>query len=921
MEKYTTCYMCACRCGIKVTLNPDDSIRFIQGNPNHPINKGVLCAKGNAGIMKQNSPAKLHSPLLRKKNALRGEGEFESISWEHALNILTKRLAKIRATNPNQLAYFTGRDQMQALTGLWATQFGTQNWAAHGGFCSVNIAAAGLYTLGYSFWEFGEPDWDRSNYFMLWGVAEDHSSNPIKIGLNKLKQRGAKIVVINPAASGYHGLADEWVPIRPGTDGLLALSLIYVLIKNNFIDIDYLTRYTNGPWLVQEQAGSNQGLFWRNAQGKPMIFNTTDECFMPFDAAKTKPALIGEFISPDGAPLNTSAGLLVKEYKQEKYAPAKVAAQCGIKAETIERLAFELAEVAFNQTITINTPWTDWQGNKQTHFIGRPVSMHAMRGIAAHSNGFDTTRAIHLLQTLLGSIDCPGGFRSKAPFPRPIPPNIKPAKTSTPNTPLSSPPLGFPTKPEDLVINQQGEPLRIDKAYSWDAPLANHGLMHMVITNAYHGDPYPIDTLLIFMANMAWNSTMNPLAIIEMLKAKDSSGNYKIPFLVVVDAFNSEMVQYADLVLPDTTFLERHDCISLLDRPISDPDALCDAIRLPVVKCNRDVRPWQEVMLDLAYRLKFPAFVNLDGSAKYKNYQNFVINFEKSPGVGFLAGWRGKDHNTSAKGEPNPQQWQAYENNQSFFLEELPPNLRFYKGVNQDYLEWAHEKALIPKPEPILVHVYSEILQTFKLAGQGLYDGPTPQTTEHQTRLKTYFNPLPTYYEPLEWSTIDTKKYPLHAVTQRPMMMYHSWDSQNAWLRQIINQNFLYMNIKTGESLGLQDETWVWIESIHARARVPLKLIQGCQEDTVWTWNAIAKQAGTWGLSKQAPESQQAFLMNHLIRELLPQQEHAQTNSDPITGQAAWYDCRVRVYATENKRVAGVQYELLTQQQGETTCA
>ena len=152
--KYTTCYMCACRCGIKVTVE-DNKVRFIQGNPNHPVNKGVLCAKGNSGIMKQYSPAKLSSPLLRKPGTERGAGEFEEISWERALDILEKRLAHIRATDPKQLAYFTGRDQMQALTGMWASQFGTINWAAHGGFCSVNMAAGGLYTMGHAFWEFG----------------------------------------------------------------------------------------------------------------------------------------------------------------------------------------------------------------------------------------------------------------------------------------------------------------------------------------------------------------------------------------------------------------------------------------------------------------------------------------------------------------------------------------------------------------------------------------------------------------------------------------------------------------------------------------------------------------------------------------------------------------------------------------------
>ena len=110
---------------------------------------------------------------------------------------------------------------MQALTGLWATQFGTLNWAAHGGFCSVNMAAAGLMTLGYSFWEFGEPDWEHARLFVLWGVAEDHASNPIKIGLKKLKERGAKIIAVNPVRTGYQAIADEWIAITPGTDGLL----------------------------------------------------------------------------------------------------------------------------------------------------------------------------------------------------------------------------------------------------------------------------------------------------------------------------------------------------------------------------------------------------------------------------------------------------------------------------------------------------------------------------------------------------------------------------------------------------------------------------------------------------------------------------------------------------------------------------
>ncbi len=184
--KTTTCYMCACRCGIRVYLQ-NGEVRYIEGNRDHPVNKGVLCGKGSAGIMQHNSPARLRASLLRVGH--RGSGDFREISWDKTLSLATEWLGEIRRTDPKKLAFFTGRDQSQALTSWWASQFGTPKFAAHGGFCSANMAAAGLYTFGGSFWEFGEPGWERTKYFMLWCVAEDHVLNPIKIALGKLKAR------------------------------------------------------------------------------------------------------------------------------------------------------------------------------------------------------------------------------------------------------------------------------------------------------------------------------------------------------------------------------------------------------------------------------------------------------------------------------------------------------------------------------------------------------------------------------------------------------------------------------------------------------------------------------------------------------------------------------------------------------------
>src|ERR1700731_2537448 len=260
--KYTTCYMCACRCGIKVHLK-DGAIRYIEGNRDHPINRGVICGKGASGIMQQASPAKLQKPLKRVGD--RGSGEFREIEWEEAIATAVQWLSSVRRTDPKKLAFFTGRDQSQSLTGWWAMQFGTPNFAAHGGFCSVNMAAAGMYTFGGSFWEFGDTDWDHTRYFMLFGVAEDHASNPIKIALGKLKQRGVKIVAVNPVRTGYNAIADEWIGIRPGSDGLFIAALVGELLRTQQIDLDYLVRYSNAPWLIVCAPGSqDDGLIARD---------------------------------------------------------------------------------------------------------------------------------------------------------------------------------------------------------------------------------------------------------------------------------------------------------------------------------------------------------------------------------------------------------------------------------------------------------------------------------------------------------------------------------------------------------------------------------------------------------------------------------------------------------------------------------
>lgn len=912
----TTCYMCACRCGIRVHLRQGEQgpeVRYIDGNPDHPLNQGVICAKGSSGIMKQVSPARLTQPLLRKPGSERGAGEFEPISWERAFDILAERLARIRATDPKKFALFTGRDQMQALTGLFARQFGTPNYAAHGGFCSVNMAAGMIYTVGGSFWEFGGPDLERARLFVMIGTAEDHHSNPMKIAISKFKRAGGRFISINPVRTGYSAIADEWIPIKPGTDGALFMALLHELIAANLIDHAFLKRYTNAPQLVVLDEGEREGLFAFDPERGPPGDGRHPHNKLVWDRAERRAipaypegvdewvdaALEGHYQLPDGTRVAPSFQLL-----RERVAdctPEWAAAITGIDADRIRRLAREMGETALQQAFELPIAWTDAWGKRHATTQARPVAFHAMRGLAAHSNGFQTVRALAVLMSVLGTIDAPGGFRHKAPYPRHIVPNYRAFNAPEmiqPNTPLNAAPLGFPASPEELAIHADGSPIRIDHAFSWEHPLSAHGLMHNVITNAVKGDPYRIDTLMIFMANMAWNSSMNTMAVREMLNRKDEKGDHLIPFLVVCDAFQSETVAFADLVLPDTTYLERHDVMSMLDRPISEFDGPVDSVRVPVVPPTGQCKPFQEVLIELASRLKFPAFTTPEGGRKFKDYPDFVVHFEPQPGVGFLMGWRGKDGTEHLRGAPNPKQWEAYAQNNCVFQYHMPEDMHYMRNWNRAYLDFAQDKGWRQKNDPVQLALYSDTLQSFRLAAQGKTAGRQPPDALRR-RIETYFDPLPFWYAPLEEAATDLAAYPLNAITQRPMAMYHSWDSQNAWLRQIHSHNYLHVNPLTAQAAGIADGGWCWVESQWGRVRCMLRYSEAVEPGTVWTWNAIGKADGAWQLAPGADEARKGFLLNHLISEELPfEGAHGATtisNSDPVTGQAGWYDVRVRI--------------------------
>ena len=204
-----------------------------------------------------------------------------------------------------------------------------------------------------------EPDWGHTKYFMLFGVAEDHDSNPVKIGLSSLKKRGAKFVSVNPVKTGYSAIADEWIGLRPGSDGAFVMALIHELLHADKIDLDYLVRYTNAPWLVVRDPGSeNDGLFARGPNGEPLCWDQNTGQIADARLAGVAPSVIGEVALDSGQVAIPAFQIMANRYMEDTYGPEVAALRTGLSAHHIRRIAAELAEAAFEKEIAVPVQWT-----------------------------------------------------------------------------------------------------------------------------------------------------------------------------------------------------------------------------------------------------------------------------------------------------------------------------------------------------------------------------------------------------------------------------------------------------------------------------------------------------------------------------------------------------------------------------------
>lgn len=478
----TNCEMCFWRCGALAKVEDGRVVR-VEGNPEHPLTLGRLCARGNAGVDLVNDPDRLLRPMLR--TGARGEGKFQTVSWDDALAWFAAKLNETKVKyGPESVAFFPHG----VAAGFFSTlmkAYGTPN-SAEPAFAQCR----GPREVGYAL-TFGralgspEPlDLMGAKAIVLIGshLGENVFTSQITAFSQALAQ-GAKLIVVDPRFSTAASKADWWLPIRPGTDIALLLAWMNVLIGENLCDREYLGKYASG---------------------------------------------FGELAAH------------VREFT-----PAWAEKITEIPAARIVETARAMAQA-------------------------KPaVTVHPGRHVTWYGDDTQRARAMAILTALLGAYGRPGGVF--------LPTSIGQGRIKTPPFPVP-----------------QRE--RADGAGT-TYPLASEeqGVTNGLIEATRTGKPYPIKGWIAYGQN-----------ILESVPQRERTleAISKLDWFVAVDILPVEQNRYADLVLPEATYLERYDAPHVVEtakRPFI-------AIRQPAVPPAGDTKPGWWIAKEMSKRLGLEAF-------------------------------------------------------------------------------------------------------------------------------------------------------------------------------------------------------------------------------------------------------------------------------------------------------------------------
>ena len=483
----TNCEMCFWRCGVLAEVAHGKVLK-LEGNPDHPLTKGRLCARGNAGTQLLYDPDRLKQPLLR--TGARGEGQFKPISWDRALDFFAARLTELKGKyGPESVALFPHGVASTFFSTLMKA-FGTPN-AAEPAFAQCRGPREVGYALTFGS-ELGSPepvDLEESKLIVLIGthIGENVFTSQVTAFAEALAH-GTKLIVVDPRFSTAASKADWWLPIRPGTDIALLLAWMNVLLAEGIYDKEYIAQY--GLGLSELEAH-------------------------------------------------------VREFTPEW-------------AEPITEL-----------------PATQIRATARAMGEAKPaVALHPGRHTTWYGDDTQRARAMAILTALLGSWGRKGGIF--------LPTAIKTGK--------------FPLPP--FPESKRGRADGAGTTY----PLASEeqGVTNGLVEATRAAKPYPIKGWVVYGQNVL-ESIPQREKTLEAIKQLD--------LLVVVDLLPVEQTRYADLVLPEATYLERYDVPAI----VGSAHKPFIAIRQPVVEPLYDTKPGWWIAKQMAGRLGLEDYFPWDG--------------------------------------------------------------------------------------------------------------------------------------------------------------------------------------------------------------------------------------------------------------------------------------------------------------------
>jgi anaerobic selenocysteine-containing dehydrogenase len=506
------CALCRSRCGC-ISVVEDGKLVAVEPDPDHPTGQS-LCVKGRAAPELVYAADRLLHPLRRTRPKGDPDPGWVRISWDEALDWTADRMREAVArggpeavafgvTTPSGTAVSDGFGWIERLIRL----VGSPNTIWGEELCAWHRDYGTAFTFGV---DIGVPDFARTGCLLLWGHNPSVSFLAQATAAAEAKARGATLIVVDPRRAGLANRADQWLRVRPGTDGALALGLAGVMIAEGWYDREFIEAWSTGPFLVRDDTGrfltpSDLGqsgraggyVAWDRAAAGPVGY---DPKAARYETPVRELLLLGSVTcaTPRG-PVSCRPAFERYAALCREYSPGRVEDITGVPAAQIAETARLL-----------------WQR--------RPVCYFHWTGLEQHTNATQSVRAISLLYALTGSFDVPGGnLRVSRPAANDLGGRSLLSEAERAKT------LGFPERP--LGPGRHGWVTARD-----------------VYRAILQGTPYPIRGLIGFGGNTLLSQPDAELGRAALAK---------LDFLVVADLFMTPTAELADVVLPVASAWER----------------------------------------------------------------------------------------------------------------------------------------------------------------------------------------------------------------------------------------------------------------------------------------------------------------------------------------------------------------------------